>query len=438
MHQGFEKDYSYLISKLIPRHLLSTERLAGIREALASGGRIELIGAAYSSMEELVGKGVFLQKDVSRAGGEVMLSYARTGSPSRITLVMSNDEWARVSGAAAAREGILPSVLAGIISSLSLNDSPRTLSRRIDEILELSDAIVAGARAKILLLQELFLHSKHMADRIKYSAWNGISKNEFYRGCLDSGAPYRFLRAGDMSAAQSYFAMESGTRSLLLVPILSKETRWGILEVHLREEEHPDRETSFNFFLMAQGIARLLENNRHLEKMVSIDRLTQLHNRNHYDTQLSLEMERAIRNRKSLAFLIMDIDDFKMVNDRYGHDVGDYVLKLVAQVTRKHLRKIDLLFRYGGEEFIALLPGAGKEAAERTAERIREVVSKARHTLDDGREIGVTVSIGGCIFPNDGQKELDLFRRADNALYLSKREGKNKVTFCEAGDSTGM
>jgi diguanylate cyclase (GGDEF)-like protein len=130
----------------------------------------------------------------------------------------------------------------------------------------------------------------------------------------------------------------------------------------------------------------------------------------------------------------MDIDDFKRVNDRYGHDVGDEMLKLIARVTRDHLRKIDLLFRYGGEEFIVLLPGAGKDAAERTAERIREVVSKARHTLDDGREIGVTISIGGCIFPNDGQKELDLFRKADSALYVSKREGKNRVTFYEAGE----
>jgi diguanylate cyclase (GGDEF)-like protein len=438
MHQGFERDYSYLLSKLIPRQILSSERIAGIRQALTGGDRIDMIRAAYLSLEELVGKGIFLQKDVSRRGRDVRVSYSRAGSPSGITLVMTEGEWRSVTGAAPTREGILPSVLAGIISSLSLNDSPRTLSRRIDEILALSESISSAAKAKIVLLEEVFLHSSRMREKIKYSAWNGISKNEFYRSCLDSGAPYRFVRRGELSAAQSYFDIEPGTKSMLLVPVVARETKWGVLEVHLKEEEHPDRETSFNFFLMGQGIARLLENNKHLEKMVSIDRLTQLHNRNHYETQLPLEMERAIRNRKSLAFLIMDIDDFKMVNDRYGHDVGDYVLKLVAQVARKHLRKIDLLFRYGGEEFIALLPGAGKEAAERTAERIREVVSKSKHELEDGREIGVTVSIGGCIFPNDGQKELDLFRKADNALYFSKREGKNRVTFYEAGDSAAF
>ena len=434
MHQGYEKDYAYLLSKLIPRQFLSAERLAGVRRAVSGGNRIEMISEAYRAMEELADKGIFHEKDTVSRDDEIRLSYVRSGTPSRITLVMNGSEWARASGVSSGGEGILPSVLAGIISSLSLNDSPRTLSRRLEEILELAGSVTVSASARILLLQELFLHSKRLEERIKHSSWTEISKNEFYSRCFDSGAPYEFIYLGGRPATRSFFTTEQGTRSVLLVPLESKEMRWGILELHLSGEEHPDREESFNFFLLGQGIVRMLENNKHLEKMVSIDRLTQLHNRNHYDTQLPLEMERAIRNRKSLAFLIMDIDDFKMANDRYGHDVGDRVLKLVAQGARDHLRKIDLLFRYGGEEFIALLPGAGKEAAERTAERIREVVSKLKHTLEDGREVGVTISIGGCIFPNDAQKELDLFRKADDALYHSKKEGKNRVTFYEAGD----
>jgi len=436
MHQGFDKDYAYLLSKLIPRQFLSHERIAAVRRALTGGSRLDMVGEAYRAMEELAAKGVYHEKDTVRRGDEVRLTYVRSGRPSRITLVMSGSEWVRVSGVTARREGILPSVLAGIISSLSLNDSPRTLSRRLEEILDLSGSITVGAGARMLLLQELFLHSRHLEERIKHSSWSEISKNEFYSGCFETGAPYEFIHLGGRPATRSFFTTEPGTRSVLLVPLESKEMRWGVLEVHLTVDEHPSREESFNFFLLGQGIVRMLENNKHLEKMVSVDRLTQLHNRNHYDTQLPLEMERAIRNRKSLAFLIMDIDDFKMVNDRYGHDVGDRVLKLVAQGARDHLRKIDLLFRYGGEEFIALLPGAGKEAAERTAERIREVVSKLKHTLEDGREVGVTISIGGCIFPNDAQKELDLFRKADDALYHSKKEGKNRVTFYDAGDAS--
>ena len=435
MHQGHEKDYTYLLSKLIPRQFLSSERLTGIRRALSRGNRLEMIDEAYRSMEELAAKGVYREKDTVRKGGEVRLSYVRAGRPSRLTLVMRDHEWFEVSRLSGRREGILPSVLAGIISSLSLNDSPRTLSRRLEEILALAGSVTTGSSARILLLQEFFLHSKSLETKIKNSSWSEISKNEFYSRCFLSGAPYEFVHLGGRPASRSFFTTEPGTRSVVLVPLESKEMRWGVLEVHLKNAEHPGREESFNFFLLGQGIVRMLENNKHLEKMVSVDRLTQLHNRNHYDTQLPLEMERAIRNRKSLAFLIMDIDDFKLVNDRYGHDVGDQVLKIVAQGARDHLRKIDLLFRYGGEEFIALLPGAGKEAAERTAERIREVISKLKHTLGDGREIGVTISIGGCIFPNDAQKELDLFRKADDALYHSKKEGKNRVTFYEAGEA---
>jgi diguanylate cyclase (GGDEF)-like protein len=434
MHQGFEKNYSYLLTKLIPRHLLSPERLAGVDHALGSGIREEMVKQAYLALEELASREVFRQKDVVRAAGEVRATYLRTDTAAKITLVMKDDEWARVSGAEAGEQGLLPSVLAGIISSLSLNDQPRTLSRRIGEILDLSGRILPGSVAKVLLLREAPIHADKMADRIKYSTRKEIDKNEYYQSCLESGVPYSFVYLAGRPAAHSFFMTEKGTKSFLLVPLTTNERTWGVLEIHLKTEEHPDRESSFNYFLLGQGIVRLLENNMHLEKMVSIDRLTQLHNRNYYDSQLPLEMERAIRNRKNLAFLIMDIDDFKRINDRYGHDVGDEMLKLIARVTRDHLRKIDLLFRYGGEEFIVLLPGAGKDAAERTAERIREVVSKAKHTLDDGREIGVTISIGGCIFPNDGQKELDLFRKADSALYVSKREGKNRVTFYEAGE----
>ena len=436
MHQGHTKGYRYLLSKLIPRQFLSPERVACIRRALFGENRLEMIGEAYRAMEELAAKGIYLEKDIVRRGDEVSLTYKRSGSRTGITLVMSGNEWMRVSGVPVRREGILPSVLAGIISSLSLNDSPRTLSRRLEEILELAGSITPGAVAKALLLQEQFLHSKRLEERVKHASWNEVSKNQFYSHAFDSGAPYEFVYLAGRPATRSFFATEPGTRSVLLVPLESKDMRWGVLEIHLQGEEHPGREESFNYFLLGQGIVRMLENNKHLEKMVSVDRLTQLHNRNHYETQLPLEMERAIRNRKSLAFLIMDIDDFKMVNDRYGHDVGDRVLQLVAQGARDHLRKIDLLFRFGGEEFIALLPGAGKEAAERTAERIREVVSKLKHRLDDGREVGVTISIGGCIFPNDAQKELDLFRKADDALYHSKKEGKNRVTFYDAGEAS--
>jgi diguanylate cyclase (GGDEF)-like protein len=251
---------------------------------------------------------------------------------------------------------------------------------------------------------------------------------------MTSGLSHTFIRLTRNYSGKNLFPIRDGTRSIVLVPLVSADTKWGILEIHFLTEDALDRESFFNFYLLGQGIIRILENNRNLQKMVSIDRLTQVNNRNYYESQLPLEIERANRDRKNLAFLIMDIDDFKRVNDRYGHDVGDGVLRVVAHTIRSHLRKIDLLIRYGGEEFIALLPGAGREDAERTAERLREVVEHTVHTLEDGSEVHATISIGGCVYPDDAQNEIELFRVADKALYLSKRDGKNKVTFYESYD----
>ena len=431
MHPGFEKDYRYLLSSLIPRQLLSSSRLEGVQHALTRGNRVEMVREAYQAMEELSVKGVFKRDGLRRSLNRVTVSYARADRPATITLMMTGEEWEEISGEAKRVEVILPSVLANIISSLSLNDSPQTIVNKISDIINLIGNIYYGASGNLLLLQGVPSPEVRENGKIMFSSWHEISTNRFYRHCLTSGISHSFLRLNGAYTGKSFFPIEQDTRSVLLVPLVTQREKWGVLEIHLRRENPPDKDTFQNFFLITQGIIRLLENNRHFEKMVSIDRLTQVHNRNYYESQLPLEMERAIRNRKSLTFLIMDIDDFKEVNDRYGHDVGDAILKLVAQAVKSHLRKIDLLFRYGGEEFIALLPGAGREDAERTAERIREVIAESEHTMEDGKEIKVTISIGGCVFPTDAQSEIDLLRRADNALYLSKREGKNRVTFYE-------
>jgi diguanylate cyclase (GGDEF)-like protein len=433
MQSKFNKDYRFLLQRLIPRYLLSSQRIEGIQAALSGTDRLEMIRQAYLSLEELTSKGVYRKQGVRRSGETVSVSYVRAAGRTRITLELSNPEWGAVSSPGEAAAGIVPSVLAGIISSLSLNDSPKRVDGRIIDMLALAPLIQSGATGKILLLQDVPFVAERMGDDIKVSAFDRLSANDFYRRALGGGEPYRFVPIGPAMAGRSLFSIEPGTRSALLVPLSNIGLRWGILEIHLPHGVSPDADVLGNFTLLAAGLTRLLENNRHLENMVSFDRLTQVYNRNYYESQLPLEMERATRNRKYLTFLILDIDDFKAINDRYGHDAGDSVLKLVAECAKNHLRKIDLFFRFGGEEFIALLPGAGREDAERTAERIREVISRLRHTLESGEEIAITISIGGCIYPVDAQNETELFRRADKALYISKREGKNKVTFYRAG-----
>jgi diguanylate cyclase (GGDEF)-like protein len=126
--------------------------------------------------------------------------------------------------------------------------------------------------------------------------------------------------------------------------------------------------------------------------------------------------------------LILDIDDFKKINDTYGHRRGDEALALVAELIKRNLRKIDQPFRYGGEEFVILLPGTAAAEAVHTAERLRAVISEADGLTDDGGEtIEVRVSIGAAVFPNHARSEGELFAKADSALYRAKRKGKDRV-----------
>ncbi len=278
-----------------------------------------------------------------------------------------------------------------------------------------------------MLFSEFEAPNIRISGRIGETSLADAETGGFYSPSLSSDAPVIILGKGRMSGG--IFKVDGRTDTLMLFPLRSEGLVYGLLEVHSVTGGRQADEKMMNYHLIAKGIIRVLDNNRQLERMVSIDRLTGVNNRNNYEIQLPLEMERATRNRKCLAFLIMDIDDFKFFNDKYGHDTGDKVLKLVAETVRKHLRKIDQLFRFGGEEFIALLPGAGREAAERTAERIREVVAGTKLTTDDGSSLGITISTGGCIFPADAGDEEELFRKADQAMYRAKREGKNRVSF---------
>ena len=429
MHQGIDRDYRYLLSRLIPRQLLSSGRRAEMERVLAGGDRLDLVREAYLAMEELVGKGAFTSGGVTGANGTVSISYRSADHPTALTLLMTSAEWEGISRTSHRAEGILPSVFAGIISSLSFNDSPKTIVSRIEEMLALAAHIAEGARGKLLFVNTIPAIREWSRDTVAFLPLSEALKRRFYHSCLTGGMPHTFIRLAGNHAGEGAFTIGPGTKSILMIPLLARDIRWAILEAHLPADVPPDRGTLSNFHILGQGIVRLLENNTHLEKMVSIDRLTQVNNRNYYEMQVPLEIERANRNKISFGFLMIDIDDFKKVNDGFGHDVGDRMLRLVAQTVRKSLRRIDLLFRYGGEEFVVLLPGAVADSARRTAERIRGIVARAEHTLEDGRKVKVTISVGGCIYPVHAQNESQLLRTADKALYAAKEEGKNRVVF---------
>ncbi|MEO8266115.1 MAG: GGDEF domain-containing protein [Ilumatobacteraceae bacterium] len=160
-----------------------------------------------------------------------------------------------------------------------------------------------------------------------------------------------------------------------------------------------------------------------------MDPLTGLYNRRFGLERLSQEFSRSVRTKEPLGAVMFDIDHFKAVNDTYGHQSGDQVLRAIANSAKGVLREGDTLMRYGGEEFLAVLPGAGETDVRALGERIRRVVESTVISFDQ-IAISVTISLGAVSFPTVNVTDLDdLIRQADAAMYDAKKSGHNRLTF---------
>ena len=172
---------------------------------------------------------------------------------------------------------------------------------------------------------------------------------------------------------------------------------------------------------------------REYERAAKTDLLTGVHNRRWMDEMFPRQIARSERSGQPLALLMVDIDRFKRLNDTYGHLIGDVVLKGTARKLTETLRPTDFLVRYGGEEFVALLPGAGESAAMTAAERLRVAVERSDFAAPEPSTLlKVTVSIGIAILEQQDCVER-LIERADNALYRAKAAGRNSVVLAPAG-----
>jgi diguanylate cyclase (GGDEF)-like protein len=177
---------------------------------------------------------------------------------------------------------------------------------------------------------------------------------------------------------------------------------------------------------LAKVNAELQDKNQELHLLSITDPLTGLFNRKHLMETLAAEVIRSLRHKHSFALLIIDIDHFKRINDTYGHQKGDEVLRCLAQAFQKSIRDCDFVARYGGEEFIILLPETGHQGAIEAAERIRTRAGKESVGLEEG-SISATVSIGISLFPDDGADVKTVIQQADKALYAAKDSGRNRI-----------
>ena len=177
-------------------------------------------------------------------------------------------------------------------------------------------------------------------------------------------------------------------------------------------------------------IQRLRENVRQSVTYAMVDPLTGLYNRRYLNTHGRALVEEAAQRGRALSVMVMDLDYFKKVNDTFGHDAGDEVLREVAARLKKQLRRLDVICRIGGEEFAVLLPGADVRMAQQVAERLRRAVASqpVKITTDDGElDLHITISIGLASFEKKDDTLETLLKRADEALYAAKQQGRNRV-----------
>lgn len=213
-------------------------------------------------------------------------------------------------------------------------------------------------------------------------------------------------------ASSKIKGLEEGAQDYITKPFNAKELLARV-KVHLKIKTLQDE---------------LKEKNAMLQKLSITDELTKMYNRRYIIQRLKEEFSRAQRYNEIISLILIDLDNFKIINDQFGHQIGDRVLMKVSGLIKKQLRACDILGRYGGEEFIVILPNTNSDGSRSLAERIRDSVEKSPIKLGRKR-INITLSAGVASYAGNYPSSYeDLIKKADKALYQAKNEGKNKVS----------
>jgi diguanylate cyclase (GGDEF)-like protein len=218
-----------------------------------------------------------------------------------------------------------------------------------------------------------------------------------------------------------------GGRSIAVIPLVQDKTVVGVIYLDNQQLPHNFDVQQIPFLTTYAAHTSIALHNTLLYKRAITDDLTQLFTRQHIDEGLEQEIRQAQNNNQELSILILDLDHFKGVNDTYGHTTGDQVLQVFSSILTTHIRENDMAGRFGGEEFVVILPNTNRKAAKDIAEGIRKAIESERINKE-GQLIKITVSIGVASYQKaHGNKALLLFEDADKALYQAKEQGRNQT-----------
>jgi two-component system cell cycle response regulator len=253
-----------------------------------------------------------------------------------------------------------------------------------------------------------------------------LSKDPFVLYCMDLGRKDKVSLPDDVevNAVLTRFR----PKEILIVPILYKNENQGVLVLASATGYKQEDHDLVDMFTQGLGLAmsNALTHGR-LQDLAAMDPLTGIYNRRFGMGRLRDEFQKASRGQLPLAVVMLDLDHFKQINDTYGHLMGDRVLVEATQVLRGALREEDILIRYGGEEFLIVLPSADLNIGASTADRIRRLIEDMTIT-DDNYKLKLTASMGVSAIPRAfTENELQLIKAADDALYQAKAAGRNRV-----------
>ncbi len=328
----------------------------------------------------------------------------------------------------------------------------RELRRLLDMSGELSQSLdprqvanlMAGHFARAMEVDECAIsYWDRATNRLESLGYHPLLKIEEMEPFFDvSGVPetLRALRdetvviidADDPDADPAEVALlrRDGNRMLVMLPLIAKGESIGLVELFSRGEIHADAERLEVARTMANEAAMALENAWLYEdarKLADRDPLTGFANHRYLHERLGEEVIRAQRGRQPLSLLMLDLDDFKLVNDTFGHLFGDRVLTWTAELIRSTLRASDLPARYGGDEFAVILPETDAAEARVVAERILEAFRERSFVGEQRGPVPIALSIGVATFPTDGRTATELIEAADAALYRVKRAGGHEA-----------
>jgi diguanylate cyclase (GGDEF)-like protein len=228
----------------------------------------------------------------------------------------------------------------------------------------------------------------------------------------------------DADAAEAALLEQDGNRSLVMLPLVVKGETIGLAELISRGPIEADEEQLALARTIANEASIALENARlygEARALADRDPLTGFFNHRSLHERFGQEAVRARRIHQPLGLLMLDVDDFKLVNDTFGHLLGDEVLRWTADLIRRTIRASDIPARYGGDEFAILLPDADHEEATRTAERLTKAFGEATFHQDGRLDVQIGISVGVATFPADGRTAAELIAVADAGLYRVKR-----------------